>query len=119
MSNPVEGEWCWGDELDSTVVAPKSHRVVFENEHVRVLEVTLEPGAHEPEHTHRWPTVMMTDQPARIRYRVGDEVRYESPDPLPPSGELTGTWYDPQGPHSVENIDTVPMHAIRVELKNI
>ncbi|MPZ79409.1 MAG: hypothetical protein GEV28_03040 [Actinophytocola sp.] len=118
MTHDVIGEWRWGAELDSVVVAPKSHRVVFENEHVRVLEIEVQPGSREPEHTHRLPSVMMTDRPARIRYRIGDEVIFESPDPLPPPVELTATWYGPQGPHSVENIDTVPMRAIRVELKD-
>jgi hypothetical protein len=119
MTHSVEGEWRWGDELDAVVAAPNSHRVVFENEHVRVLEVTLAPGVHEPEHTHRWPSVMMTDGRARIRYRIGDEVTFESPDPLPPRENLAGSWMGPEGPHSVENIDSVPMHAIRVEFKTL
>jgi hypothetical protein len=112
-------DWRWGEELDAVVAAPNSHGVVFENEHVRVLEVTLEPGAHEPEHTHRWPSVMWTDGRARIRYRIGDEVTFESADPLPARDEVTGDWNAPEGPHSVENIDTVPLHAFRVELKNV
>jgi hypothetical protein len=53
MTHTVEGEWLWGDELDAVVAAPNSHRVVFENDQVRVLEVTLAPGvqragAHAP-----------------------------------------------------------------------
>jgi hypothetical protein len=50
--------WEHPDELDAVVAAPTSHRIVFENEDVRVLEVTVAPGVHEPEHTHRWPSVM-------------------------------------------------------------
>jgi len=120
MTHAVDpADWRWGEELDAVTAAPNSHRVVFENEHVRVLEVTLEPGVHEPEHTHRWPSVMMTDQRARIRYRIGDEVTFESPDPLPPRDALTGSWNPPEGPHSVENIDSVPMRALRVELKSL
>jgi hypothetical protein len=110
-------DWRWGPELDAVVAAPGSHRVVFENERVRVLEVAIPPGVREPEHTHQWPSVMMTDGRARIRYRVGDAVTFESPDPLPPRAELTGNWMGPEGPHSVENIDAVPLHALRVELK--
>jgi hypothetical protein len=115
MTHVVEGEWRWGDELDAVVAAPNSHRVVFENEHVRVLEVALEPGVHEPEHTHRWPSVMVTDSRARIRYYIGDRLSFESPDPLPPRAELAGSWSPPEGPHSVENIDSVPLHALRIE----
>lgn len=118
MTHAVEpGDWHWGDELDAVTAAPTSHRVVFENEQVRVLEVAVSPGVREPEHTHRWSSVMVTDQRARIRYRIGDEVTFESPDPLPPRDELTGSWMGPEGPHSVENIDSVPLHALRVEFK--
>ena len=117
MTHTVEGEWLWGDELDAVVAAPNSHRVVFENEQVRVLEVTLAPGVHEPEHTHRWPSVMVTDERARIRYFAGTELIFESPDPLPDGLTPRASWLDPEGPHSVENIDTVRLHALRFELK--
>jgi hypothetical protein len=52
------GEWRWPRELDALVAAPGSHRLLFENDRVRVLEVAIEPGAREPEHTHRWPSVI-------------------------------------------------------------
>ena len=44
----------WDPALDA-VVAPKHHKVIFENERLRVLEVTLEPNDEEPIHHHRWP----------------------------------------------------------------
>jgi hypothetical protein len=109
--------WDHPDSLDAVVAAPGSHRVVFENDLVRVLEVTVEPGVHEPEHTHRWPSVMVTDERARIRYFAGTELIFESPDPLPDGPTPRASWLDPEGPHSVENIDTVRLHALRFELK--
>ncbi len=120
MTHAVEpGDWRWGDELDAVNAAPVSHRVVFENEHVRVLEVAVPAGTTEPEHTHKWPSVMITDRRARIRYRIGDEVSFTSPDPLPPPGELKGAWIGPEGPHAIENIDTIDSHALRIEFKNL
>ena len=110
--------WDYPDELDATVAAPNSHRVLLENDQVRVLEVTLEPGAHEPEHTHRWPSVMITDQPVRIRYFTGPELTYETPDPMPDGPVPRTSWLAPEGPHSVHNLDqTKPMHAFRIEFK--
>ena len=109
--------WEWPDSLDAIVAAPNSHRVVFENEEVRVLEVTVAPGVREPEHTHRWPSVMVTDQRARINYFAGEELMFTSPDPLPKVELPSASWLEPEGPHSVENIDTVRLHALRFELK--
>jgi hypothetical protein len=109
--------WDHPDELDAVVAAPTSHRVVFENDDLRVLEVTVAPGVHEPEHTHRWPSVMVTHQRARFNYFEGDELTFTSPDPLPDAGQTTANWIEPEGPHSVENIDTVWLRAVRFELK--
>lgn len=110
-------DWPWPDSLDATLAAPNSHRVLFENDVVRVLEVTVAPGVREPEHTHRHPSVMVTDQRARIRYFAGESLAFESPDPLAEVDLPLTSWLEPEGPHSVENIDTVRLHALRIELK--
>jgi hypothetical protein len=52
----------WDPALDAVVAAPKHHKVIFENERIRVLEVTLEPNDEEPIHHHRWPSVFVFDQ---------------------------------------------------------
>jgi predicted metal-dependent enzyme (double-stranded beta helix superfamily) len=115
-------DWPWPDSLDAVAAAPKSHHVLMENDRVRVVEVIIQPGEKEPVHTHRWPSVMMVDQAARIRYYDEDgEVAFESPEhedvetvnTTPPQTE----WMEPEGPHAVANIDAQPYHAVRVELK--
>ena len=45
------------DELDGVVAAPDHHRVIFENDAVRVLEVTIRVGDTTPLHTHLRPTL--------------------------------------------------------------
>ena len=112
------GFWPWPDSLDAVVAASGSHRVVLENELTRVLEVIIAPGEREPEHTHRWPSVMVVHRPARIRYYTGDILTFTSPEE--PSSDASGprvSWLDPEGPHSVENIDGHPYGAFRIELK--
>src|ERR1700721_2786222 len=48
------------DGYDAVQAAPNSHRVVFENEFVRVLEITMPaPGMTEPMHHHRWPSFFL------------------------------------------------------------
>jgi len=115
---PSASEWPWPRELDALIAAPNSHRLLFENDRVRVLEIVIEPGAREPEHTHPWPSVMIVDQPARIRYYEHGVPTFESPAEVTPKPTRTASWMDPEGPHSVENIDFTPYHALRVELRD-
>ena len=109
--------WPWPQTMDALLAAPGSHRLVLENDRVRVLEVVIEPGAREPEHTHQAASVMIVDEPARIRYYQGDALLFESQAHPPSAPGVRVRWMEPEGPHSVENIDQRRYHAIRVELK--
>ena len=52
------------DGFDAVQAAPNSHKVIFENEFVRVLEVTVPArGTTEPMHHHRWPSFFLTGIP--------------------------------------------------------
>jgi hypothetical protein len=103
--------------MDALLAAPASHRLIVDNDRVRVLEVVIEPGSREPEHTHRAVSVMIVDEPARIRYYVGDALRFETAASFESRPGVRVRWMEPEGPHSVENIDERRYHAIRVELK--
>ena len=48
----------WDPQLDAVIAAPKHHKVIFENERLRVFDVTLEPDDEEPIHHHRWSSVL-------------------------------------------------------------
>ena len=58
------------DPMDAVIAAPKNHRVLFEDDHVRLLEVTVQPGETENMHVHQNPSVLAYDaaQP-RLRSR--------------------------------------------------
>lgn len=109
--------WIWPPSMDAVVAAPDSHRVLFEDEDVRVLEVTIAAGRREPEHTHRDPSIMIVDGPAKIRYYQGTELIFSSHSGDTAAGARAERM-DPEGPHSVENVDTHVYHAFRVELRN-
>ena len=53
-------------DLDAVRAAPGNHRVVLENDEVRVLPVDVGPGETEAIHEHRWPSVLhiQSAQPA-------------------------------------------------------
>jgi hypothetical protein len=111
----MTGQWPWPAEFEGTVAAPRSHRVLLETPAIRVLEIVIEPGDREPEHVHRCPGVMIVHDPARIRYYESGTLTFESP-PTADRATVRAIWMDPEGPHSVENIDTRAYHAFRVEL---
>jgi hypothetical protein len=115
----------WDPALDAVVAAPKHHRVLFENERLRVLEVTLEPNDEEPVHHHRWPSVFVLDQ-------VKGPIHDFAPDgtQLPPNRDVIRAieaWdgkgslvvrMAPQPPGRVLNASDRTVHGIRVEMKN-
>lgn len=112
------GGWPWPESLDGVVAAPSSHRVLFENDQTRVLEVTIAAGEREPEHIHARPSVMIVHEPARFRYYTAGTLTYTSPArPSPDESGPRASWLDPEGPHSVENIDNHAYRAFRVEFK--
>jgi hypothetical protein len=109
--------WPWPQAMDALQAAPASHHLLLDNERVRVLEVVIEPGVREPEHTHQSVSVMIVDEPARIRYFQGDTLLFESEADATSAARMRPSWMEPEGPHSVENIDQHRYHAIRIELK--
>lgn len=113
--NPTE----WPLELDAVIAAPKNHKILLENDKVRVLEVTMAPGEKEALHHHRWPSVLYIQEADDFVDYDGDgNVIFDSrqiPEPLP----MPYTMYkDPEAPHSVVNLSkTKPIRLIRVEMK--
>ncbi len=116
MKQDKEGEWL--DSLDAACAAPDSHKIMFENDRVRVLEVIIPAGHKEPWHTHRRSSLMLIDASAGIRYFYAEDNFYESPRKSNESGLPRIEWLPPEGIHSVENVDDLPYHAIRIELKD-
>ena len=103
-------------QLDPLIASPETHKLVLENDSVRVLRVEIPPGYREPVHTHKENGVMIIEQRARINYF--DENGRLLFSTQPPSEKNTVVqWHEPEGPHSIENTDTVPFKAFLIELK--
>jgi predicted metal-dependent enzyme (double-stranded beta helix superfamily) len=114
----------WDPALDAAIAAPANHKVVFENDRLRVLEVILEPGEEEPLHHHRWPSVFVFDQ-------VQGPIHDFAPDgtQLPPNRDVMqalAKWdgkgclvveMAPQPLGRVLNASPKAVHGIRVEMK--
>lgn len=111
--------WPWPDELDAMIAAASSHRKLFENDHVRYLEVIIRPGEIVPVHTHRWCSVVYVESTSDFIRRDGEgRVMFDSrkAGPLPKTPAVE--WLGPLPPHSVENVGTSVVRLLTVELKN-
>lgn len=96
--------------LDPAVTNPGHYAVVFENDRVRVLEYTDQPGEKTTPHTHP-DSVMYTLSSFRRRLVSGDASRDVA------LAEGAVVWL-PAQQHQGENIGDTPTHVIFVELKS-
>lgn len=97
---------------DPTTTDPDKHKVIFENDRVRVLEYRDEPGQKTSPHEH--PDSLMYTLSSFQRRLIGGSG--ESRDVALGSGEVR--WLDAQT-HSGENIGSTPTHVLFVELKEL
>lgn len=98
--------------------APAHHRVMLENEKVRVLETRVTPGEIVPLHTHRWPAVYhILSWSDMVRRGPDGEVQADSRGKPAPT-VASATWAGPLGPHTLENVGAGLIHVVSVELKD-
>src|SRR5262249_40269171 len=56
----------WDPGMDGPIGAPENHKVIFENENIRIMSVRVLPGAREPYHSHAKCSVLVFDSPAKV-----------------------------------------------------
>lgn len=105
--------------LDAVAAAPKNHKVLYEDESIRFLEVTVRPGEKENLHAHQWSSVFIVDrvQPLLTNYTANAKAAVPR-SPADASYPLIRRM-GPQQPHQVENLDTYPQHFYRLEFKKM
>jgi len=109
----------WPEALDALVAAPAHHRLVLENDRVRVLDTLIGPGERTPVHTHQWPAVhFIRSWSAFVRRDAEGNVVLDTRAGAGPSDPPSVLWGDPLGPHSLENVGVTPLHVVSVELKS-
>lgn len=98
--------------IDPVAVSPEKYKVLLENDHVRVVQYTINPGESDKVHEH----------PAKVSYVVsGGTLRISSRDTSFVSEEHAGDTYAMGAvqPHSAANIGKTPVTIILFELKRI
>jgi quercetin dioxygenase-like cupin family protein len=104
LSQPAE------DPLDPVRVAGDTHRLAFENQFVRVLDVHLPPGKIEPRHRHpHGMSVYFTDWEAKV-------TPEGKPTEVHPRQAGTFAWNEAVI-HTVQNAGKTEGHILRIELK--
>ena len=90
------------------------HRLVIENEYIRLLDVWIEPGDTTVFHKHSTPSVFCYYSNTSIRTQIKGK-KWESH-----QTEAGKAWYESYIPdakiHRVTNIDTAALHVIDVEM---
>jgi hypothetical protein len=111
--------WPYPTSLDAVAASPQNHKVLYENEDIRFLEVTVRPGEKENLHAHQWSSVFIVDrvQPALTNYTAAGKAAVPR-SPTDASYPLIRRM-GPQPPHQVENLDTYAQHFYRVEFKKM
>lgn len=108
----------WPDHLDALVAAPEHHKLLMENDQVRVLDTLIAPGEITKVHTHRWPaSLYVISWSDFIRHDAEGNVMLDSRTLLKTPSAATALWSEPLKPHSLENIGNTDIHIISVEIK--
>ena len=108
----------WPASLDAVVAAPRNHKVVLENDRVRVLDVTVRPGEKERLHMHRMPSVLYIIAEDDIQdFDAAGKLLYDTRTQKDPPKTPYAEWIPPQAPHRVVNRSKNALRLIRVELK--
>ena len=90
------------DATDAVVAAPENHKVILENDTVRVLEATVPLHSKEVPHTHFWPSVFFEQTSGRDEPWKAVKIRWSE------GGPAKGF---PSSDHD--------RHNLLIELKNV
>ena len=97
---------------DVMKAAPEHHKVLLDNDKVRVLEVRIKPGEKEAMHTHP-ATVHIELTPTKVKIGYPDDKSV-----ILEGRQGEAIWVGPVK-HTIENVGNTEIHAYIIELKDI
>ena len=105
--------------LDALEAAPQFHTLLLENENVRVLDTRIPAGATTPLHTHSYPAAhYVVSWSHFVRRNERGEVLLDTRQTDFDQNQPQALWGDALPPHTVENVGTVTLNIISVEIKS-
>ena len=118
-NDPVPKHWPWPDSLDALAAAPAHHRLLLENDRVRVLQTCIAAGDVVPLHTHRWGGVAYLQSWSHfIRRDERGEILLDSRLAGEPPKTPCAVWFEPLPPHTVENLGPLEISILIIELRD-
>ena len=113
--------------MDSWRAAPGTNKLLYEDDHVRLIEVTLRPGETEQMHGDPYPSVLASDAAtgeAAPEDRLADRSAALNAPAKPgvsPKGfpTIACSVSAPRAPHALHNGGKVPVHFYRIEFKRV
>lgn len=98
------------ESMDPTRVTPATHKAVFENDRLRVLDIRMKPGQKAAMHSH--PAYLVYSlTPGQVRFAFQDGTSEEVT--LEP-GMIV--WREGET-HAPENVGSDELHVLNIELK--
>ena len=120
------GNWPYADAYDEVTAAGEFYRVRYEDQHIRLVEVGIVPGAHAKMHGDPYASVIAMDGPSpKIETQLLDQnsnLNGQGAGHAPPPRGMQyplGEADAPLAPRAISNIDTFPLHYFKIEFKRI
>jgi hypothetical protein len=120
------GAWPFAKNYDEVTAAGEFYRVRYEDQHIRLVEVGIIPGAHTKMHGDPYPTVIAMDGPSpKIDTKFMDansQMNGQGAGHAPPPQGMQyplGETDAPLAPREITNNDTFPLHYFKIEFKRI
>jgi len=109
----------WAPGLDAQKAGARNHKVIYEDEDIRVLPVTVEPGEVEVAHRHVWPSVIVfvSLPPCENRDARGN-VLPQKIVPGEKQEQPVMVRVQPEAAHAVSNTGSAELRPIRIEYEN-
>lgn len=124
-------EWPYPIVYDEIKAAPNNFRLLFEDEHIRLVEVMIRPGETTPMHGDPYASVTAVGSISGNPSMISDS-KMEPNSPLNGQGSGHGAaptimnmvvplceTEAPRAPHAIHNGGTVPVHYYKVDFKRI
>ena len=119
MKDNKISDWPWPEELDALIAAPEHHKLLLENDAVRVIDTLIRPKETTALHTHKWPaTLYVISWSDFVRYDDQNNIVVDSRNFDQSPSPSTALWSEPLTPHKLENVAENDIHIVSVEIKS-